>query len=88
MATREGACAPNPLPSFRDARIREKWRLYAGGDVGRRHHRQHHERAIIAEMHGTFQDALLRSTSRELAGAFSRRQQPRHFRQSAASNSY
>jgi prepilin-type N-terminal cleavage/methylation domain-containing protein len=25
--------------------------------------------AIIAEMHGTFQDALLRSTSRELAGA-------------------
>jgi prepilin-type N-terminal cleavage/methylation domain-containing protein len=27
--------------------------------------------AIIAEMHGTFQDALLRSTSRELAGAFS-----------------
>ena len=26
--------------------------------------------AIVAEMHGTFQDALLRSTSRELAGAF------------------
>ena len=26
--------------------------------------------AIIAEMRGTFQDALLRSTSRELAGAF------------------
>src|SRR5208283_5216302 len=26
--------------------------------------------AIIAEMHGTFQDALLRSTGRELAGAF------------------
>jgi type II secretion system protein H len=26
--------------------------------------------AIIAEMHGTFQDALLRSTSRELASAF------------------
>jgi type II secretion system protein H len=26
--------------------------------------------AIIAEMHGTLQDALLRSTSRELAGAF------------------
>jgi type II secretion system protein H len=25
--------------------------------------------AIVAEMHGTFQDALLRSTSRELAGA-------------------
>jgi prepilin-type N-terminal cleavage/methylation domain-containing protein len=25
---------------------------------------------IVAEMHGTFQDALLRSTSRELAGAF------------------
>jgi type II secretion system protein H len=25
---------------------------------------------IIGEMHGTFQDALLRSTSRELAGAF------------------
>lgn len=27
--------------------------------------------AIIAEMHGTFQDALLRSASRELASAFS-----------------
>jgi type II secretion system protein H len=27
--------------------------------------------AIVAEMHGTFQDALLRSTSRELASAFS-----------------
>ena len=27
--------------------------------------------AIIAEMRGTFQDALLRSTSRELAAAFS-----------------
>ena len=27
--------------------------------------------AIVAEMHGTFQDALLRSTSRELAGACS-----------------
>jgi prepilin-type N-terminal cleavage/methylation domain-containing protein len=26
--------------------------------------------AIVAEMHGTFQDALLRSTSRELAGVF------------------
>jgi len=26
--------------------------------------------AILAEMHGTFQDALLRSTSRELLGAF------------------
>jgi type II secretion system protein H len=26
--------------------------------------------AIVAEMHGTFQDALLRSTSRELASAF------------------
>jgi type II secretion system protein H len=26
--------------------------------------------AIVAEMRGTFQDALLRSTSRELAGAF------------------
>ena len=26
---------------------------------------------IVAEMHGTFQDALLRSTSRELASAFS-----------------
>jgi len=26
--------------------------------------------AIVTEMHGTFQDALLRSTSRELAGAF------------------
>jgi type II secretion system protein H len=26
--------------------------------------------AVVAEMHGTFQDALLRSTSRELADAF------------------